>query len=237
MGGTVTDSFRAKKMSNSVRTGINSPSSGLQKGSSGNIVQELVFSKTIAEKKAWEIVTGSNETGWTLTAILPSLVTGPGLKYHPTSESNKIVKSLGSKDPNMIFGGVPISIGTVDIRDVAAAHITAAFWEGAKGERYLITNESLNFAGMGTLIAKKYAPEYPIVTKSIPSILEPLIWLVAPYTGQGIDRKFVSKNFGHETFLDNSRSKDELGMEYMSPEQSLQEMYQQMIDNGAISKA
>jgi dihydroflavonol-4-reductase len=42
---------------------------------------------------------------------------------------------------------------------------------------------------------------------------------------------------GHDWSADNSKSKDRLGLNYRSLELSINEMFQQMIDQGAFKKS
>lgn len=135
----------------------------------------------------------------------------------------------------MAAGVPPMGIAMVDVRDVTAAHIAAAYLPDAKG-RHIVCNQSLMFSDIGQAIAKKYGKEYPIAATAMPPFLYSLVWLAAPYTGQGLDRTFVSKNWNVPCVFDNSKSKTELGMEYIPMEQTFQEMYQQLIDNKVVSK-
>lgn len=193
------------------------------------------LSKTLAEQKAWMIA--GSQTQWSMCAIMPVLVVGPGVKYHGTSTSFSLIRNLGNNDSSMALGAPPLTWGTVDVRDVATAHIVAAFAEDeVDGGRYILSNEVLPYPEMGKLIAKKYSPEYSIVQSALPWYLKYLIWLVAPYAGQGLSRSFVANNFGYPIYIDNSKSIKGLGMEYIPPEQSLQEMFQQLIDNDVVAK-
>jgi hypothetical protein len=63
-----------------------------------------------------------------------------------------------------------------------------------------------------------------------------LLWLIAPYLGIGISRKFVMNNINVPIKFDNSKSKNELGIQYRPLETTLKEMFQQMLDAGAIPK-
>jgi nucleoside-diphosphate-sugar epimerase len=155
------------------------------------------------------------------------------LKYHESSESFKTLKSLGSNDPNMALGAPEVGFAIVDVREVAAAHIAAAYLENASG-RYILSGHSTSPPDIAKVIAKKYSPEYPVVTSAFPYFLWPLIWLVAPYTGQGMDRRFILGNLSCKIHVDNSKSKEELGIEYRSLEETCQEMYQSLIDNDAV---
>jgi len=95
--------------------------------------QPYSYSKTVAEKKAWEIANAQNQ--WDLVVINPSFVMGPFLNpSHTTSESINIVKQLG--DGTMKSGVPKFGIGLVDVRDVAEAHLQAGMNPKASG-RYI----------------------------------------------------------------------------------------------------
>ena len=190
------------------------------------------LSKTMAEQAAWTIA--GSQTQWRLCTINPSLVIGPGVKYHASSESFTLMKSLGSKDdPNNALGVANLGLGVVDVRDVASAHIAAAYLDDAGG-RYICSAHNTSLPELAQSIGNKYYPEYPIVMRTIPNFLMPLIWLLAPYTGQGIDRTFVRGNWGYKPNFDHSKMERELGMEFRPLNESIQEMFQQFIDNKAI---
>jgi dihydroflavonol-4-reductase len=63
-----------------------------------------------------------------------------------------------------------------------------------------------------------------------------LLWLIAPYLGLGITRRFVWNNIDVPIKFDNSKSKNELGIQYRPLETTMKEMFQQMLDAGAIPK-
>ena len=46
----------------------------------------------------------------------------------------------------------------------------------------------------------------------------------------------ISNNFGHPWRADNSKSKKDLGIEYTPIESCIENMFQQMIDNGIDKK-
>ena len=62
-----------------------------------------------------------------------------------------------------------------------------------------------------------------------------LFWLVGPYVG--VSRQFIHNNVDIPLQLDNTKSKTELGIEYRPLEETLQEMFQVLVDNGAVKKA
>ena len=95
--------------------------------------QPYSYSKTLAEKKAWEMA--NQQTRWDLVTINPALVMGPPLNPEAvTSESFNILKQLG--DGTMKMGAPKMGLGLVDVRDVAEAHYQAGFKPEAQG-RYI----------------------------------------------------------------------------------------------------
>lgn len=84
--------------------------------------QPYSYSKTLAEKKAWEIAHSQQQ--WDLVTINMSLVMGPPLNAHyTTSESILFLKQLGNG--TLRFGAPKMGFGLVDVRDVAEAHLRA----------------------------------------------------------------------------------------------------------------
>jgi nucleoside-diphosphate-sugar epimerase len=189
--------------------------------------QPYSFSKIMAELAAWEIAGSQNQ--WTLTTINPALVMGPGVMCHESSESFDILKQLGGGD--MKSGAPNVSMGIVDVREVAHAHIVAAYKSSVKG-RHILCGHCSGFSEMAASLRKFY-PEYPIPTTAVPKML---LWLIAPYLGLGITRRFVWNNIDVPLKLDNSKSKNELGIQYRPLDITLKEMFQQMLDAGAIKK-
>ena len=48
-------------------------------------------------------------------------------------------------------------------------------------------------------------------------------------------RKMITKNMGHRWRADNGKSREKLGIEYRSIRSSINEMFQQMIDEGHLN--
>ncbi|MCG6928675.1 MAG: NAD-dependent epimerase/dehydratase family protein, partial [Acidobacteria bacterium] len=85
--------------------------------------QPYSYSKTVAEREAWRIAEAQSR--WDLVVVNPSLVIGPGINPHATSESFSLIRQFG--DGSMKSGVPFIGIGAVDVRDLARAHLQAAF--------------------------------------------------------------------------------------------------------------
>ena len=184
------------------------------------------YSKVQAEKTAWEISKEQNR--WDLVVINPSFVLGPGINPYGTSESFNIMKQFGDGTTKM---GVPkVGMSCVDVRDVAEAHFRAAFTPGAKG-RHIVSSESFNFLSLAQLLHEKFGRDYPLPKSSLPKWL---VWLVGPMVG--FSRQYVRDNVNIECPADNSKSKNELGMEYIPIKRSINEFFQQVINSGAFNK-
>lgn len=182
------------------------------------------YSKTEAEKEAWKIAGSQNQ--WELVTINPSLVMGPGLNANATSESFNMITQMG--DGSQKLGAPDAGFGVVDVRDVAEAHLGVAYIPAAKG-RYIISGHNTNLLEMAATLLPKYGKDYPIPRRSLPKWL---IWFLAPMIAPGITRKMVSRNFGYPWKGDNSKSVRELGMTYRPLAETMNDFFQQMVDNG-----
>lgn len=183
------------------------------------------LSKTLAEQAAW-VVAGSQEQ-FTLTVVCPSLVLGPGVKYHESSESFAIMKKFASGE--FAQGCPEISVSVVDVRDVAHAHVLAAYHPSAGG-RFLITGTDTNFLQMGLALGSRF-PKYPFPKKGMNKWI---IYLLAPYLPGGLTRKYVKNNIGIPLKTDNSKSKNVLEMTYRPMEDTLSDMFEQLLDEDVV---
>ncbi|WP_205727869.1 NAD-dependent epimerase/dehydratase family protein [Flammeovirga pectinis] len=184
--------------------------------------QPYNYSKTVAELAAWEI--NKAQGRWDLVVINPSFVLGPGINPKSTSESFNIMKQIG--DGTLKMGAPGLHIGIVDVRDLAIAHYNAGFTPEAEG-RHIISNESLTLLEMVDLLRDKYGANYPFPKKELPKWL---VWLVGPL--QGIPRKMVSLNFGYKWLVDNTKSKEKLGMQYRESKDTMNDFFGQLVEAG-----
>jgi len=189
--------------------------------------QPYSYSKTLAEKKAWEITKAQNR--WDLVTVNMSLVLGPPLNPKATtSESTNILKMLGGGDMKM--GAPKMGIGLVDVRDVATAHVKAGFTPEAKG-RYITSAHNTNFLELGTTLLPKYGDNYPLPKKAMPKWL---LMLVGPMANKLFTRKFIRNNVNIPWKADNSKIKNELGMNFRPMKETMEDSFQAMIDSGLI---
>ena len=189
--------------------------------------QAYSYSKTEAEKAAWSIA--EQQDRWDLVVINPSLVLGPGVNPYATSESFSMVKQFG--DGTMKSGAPRYGMGAVDVRDLAGAHLAAAYLPEAHG-RHIISGCNSDFFAMAQTLIPKYGDKYPLPRKPMAKWL---VWAVAPMVNKAMTRKIVSLNVNVPWKADNSKSIRELGVSYRPLEETLGDMFQQMIDNDVFA--
>lgn len=118
-----------------------------------------LYSKTLAEKKAWEMV--KDKEGISLATIAPAFILGPMLSSRVDGESVEFIKGFleGTSSPLIAR---PFPSGVVDVRDVAVAHVSAMEIEAAGGKRFLACHETA-YSGMklANMIRDKFKA-YPI---------------------------------------------------------------------------
>ena len=190
--------------------------------------QAYSYSKTVAEREAWMLADAQDQ--WDLVTINPSLVIGPGTKPTATSESFSIVKQLG--DGTMSTGAPRYGIGVVDVREVAEAHLAAAFLSSAQG-RHILSGTNTDFLEMGLALSDRFGKSHPLPKRAAPKFL---IWLIGPLLNKNLTRKVVSLNVDVPWKADNSKSIRDLGINYRPMQESLEEMFQQMIDSGQVKR-
>jgi len=186
------------------------------------------FSKTVAEQEAWNLAKSQNQ--WDLVTINPSLVIGPGINPHATSESFNILKQLGD---GTFKSGIPdIGMGVVDVREVASAHFEAGFRPEASG-RYIVNAHNSSFFQMAQTLLPDFGKNYPIPRKRIPKFL---LLMLGPVIDKRITRKYVARNVNLPFKADHSKSIRELGISYRTEKESMVEFFQQAIEAGAFDK-
>lgn len=190
--------------------------------------QPYSYSKTVAEREAWKIAGAQKR--WDLVSINPSLVVGPGINPHATSESFEIVRQMG--DGRMKMGAPDLRIGAVDVRDVADAHMRAAFTSAANG-RYIVSGHDTSLPAMAATLLERYGGKYQIPRRILPKWL---VWMVAPLTNRGITRRIVARNVGLPWRADNRRSRDELAIRYRPLAETMNDFFAQLIESGQLGR-
>jgi len=171
------------------------------------------LSKTLAEKAAWELVEKAD--GVKMKTINPAFVIGPVLSARTDATSIKVVKGMlehpkGEK-------ASPACFGVVDVRDVAKAHIQAALYTGKtptrESARYLVSSEtSYTMFEMADMMRDEYGAKYSIPT-------------VAGDPPKARHQRSVKK------------ARDELGIDFIPPEKSFNDMAESLIRFNLVSPA
>jgi nucleoside-diphosphate-sugar epimerase len=189
--------------------------------------QPYSYSKTVAEREAWEIAEKQDQ--WDLVTINPCLVLGPPLNPHnTTSESFTILKQMG--DGTYKTGVPDIGMGVVDVRDVAAAHFKAGFIPEAKG-RYITCAHNSSFLSFAKELLPKYGKNYPIPKKALPKWL---LSMIGPLMDKTVTRKFIRNNVNIPWKADNSKIRKDLGMEFIPLRQTMEDSFQVLIDEKIV---
>ena len=138
-------------------------------------------SKTLAERRAWEIMEQAGRRD-ALAVINPSGIFGPLLDEDPGTSAILIQRLLNGSVPAL--PRIPITI--IDVRDVAAAHVAAMTAPEAGGRRFPMAERTLSFKQVADLLAEHY-PQKRIPRRQMPD------WAVRLY---GLFDRDVRGNLG-----------------------------------------
>lgn len=185
--------------------------------------EPYAYSKTLAEKEAWRLA--ANQEQWDLVTINPTMILGPSLSDTPTSESFSIIRMM--IDGTARLGAPRVGVSVVDVREVAQAHIAAAFLPKAHG-RYIVSAEDTDIVALTGTLLPRFGRSLPLPRRALPL---PVVLAMAPRLGQ--TRAFVRRNVGYTVRSDASRSRRELGTRYRPVQASMEEMVVQMLNQRA----
>jgi nucleoside-diphosphate-sugar epimerase len=175
--------------------------------------QPYSYSKTVAEKEAWNIASGQSR--WELVTVHPGFVLGPSLT--PRTDSTSIDFMISFMKGQFRFGSPDLWFGIVDVRDAALMHILAAFNPDASG-RYIAVEGSHSMTTISGMITSQSAGKYKASSRALPSFL---FYLFGPLMGFSL--KYVKRNIGIPISFDNSKAKEELGMIFRPLEETIRD--------------
>jgi len=175
------------------------------------------YAKTVAERAAWDAEAAQDR--WRLVSVNPGLILGPSLA--PASESGSLFLLEELFKGYFFYGAPDFSFTTVDVRDVADAHIAAAEKPDAKG-RYILAAETMtSFHDMARIIRTRYPRGLRIPRTALPHwpvrVLGPAF---------GLTQDYIHKHLGIRFRVDNSRSVHELGLTYRPVEETVLDHYE-----------
>ncbi|WP_217213618.1 NAD-dependent epimerase/dehydratase family protein [Streptomyces sp. AC550_RSS872] len=175
------------------------------------------YAKTVAERAAWDAEAAQDR--WRMVSVNPGLILGPSLT--PASESGSLFL-LDELFKGCFFYGAPdFSFTTVDVREVADAHIAAAENPDAKGRYILAAPTMTSFHEMSRAIRTRYPRDLRLPRTALAHwpvrVLGPAF---------GLTQDYIRKHLGIRFRVDNSRSVSELGLTYRPIEQTLLDHYE-----------
>jgi dihydroflavonol-4-reductase len=121
-------------------------------------------SKTLAERAAWDFMSGSAE----LVTVLPGAVFGPILTTGTIGSVGIVARMLSGK-----MRGIPrIGLEIVDVRDLADVHIRAMTSPDAAGQRFLATGEFMPMAEMARVLREGLGADgRSVPTRQVPDVM------------------------------------------------------------------
>lgn len=174
------------------------------------------YAKVEAEKEAWRLCEAQSR--WTLVTINPGMILGPSLT--PASDSGSLFL-LDEMFKGYFFYGMPdLSLTTVDVREVAKAHVQAARLPQAHGRYILAEKDMISFVEISRIVRKNHKRPYLLPRHQIP---DAVVKMIGPFFG--LTQDYIRKHLGIRFKVDNQRSVSELGIVYRPIEETLRDHY------------
>jgi len=156
-------------------------------------------SKTLAERAAWDFMSGPTE----LVTVLPGAVFGPILTTGTIGSVGIIARMLSGT-----MRAIPrIGLEIVDVRDLADVHIRAMTSPDAAGQRFLATGEFMWMAEMARVLREGLGPDgRSVPTRQVPDV-------VVRFAAQFLDRSLreITPALGRRNRHSNEKARSVLG--------------------------
>lgn len=186
--------------------------------------QPYSFSKTVAEKAAWDFTNTQDQ--FELVVINPGFVLGPSLSKRLDGTSVSTMVEFFSGQFQI---GIPdLFFGLVDVRDVAEAHILALLNENASG-RFITVSTVRSLFELGSQLKGIYGDALPIGLRKLP---KSIFYLMGPFFG--FSWKNIRNNYGIPVRIDSGRSKEILGLAYTDINMTVAEHATQLLEDGLV---
>ncbi|KAG2394219.1 hypothetical protein C9374_003983 [Naegleria lovaniensis] len=187
------------------------------------------YSKTCAEKAAWnymnEVESKYGKDFLELAVINPSTVLGEAVYEKQVNQSHEIISQIVNGNFPVIF---KIGFVVVDVKDVARAHILAMELDMNNSQRFLPSRRERFFIASDTILMKdlvEYLRSDDVygnnkkMLKNLPTTKmegwfgNVLCRVATVFEPQGV-RQFLESNLGRPPKIDNSKSRNVLGVKY-----------------------
>jgi dihydroflavonol-4-reductase len=172
-------------------------------------ISAYAISKTLAERAAWEAVAGSKLE---LATVNPALVLGPLVDRRAGSSVGLLRMMMRGRMPI-----VPnISVGVVDVRDVATVHLRAMLVPDAAGRRFLISAGSRSLREIGAEVARAFpAFRHRMPKATLPDGFIRLAARFMPVAATAVPELGVVRS------VDTGPAQTLLGVRFRSPEEAI----------------
>ncbi|EAS07176.1 cinnamoyl-CoA reductase (macronuclear) [Tetrahymena thermophila SB210] len=185
-------------------------------------------SKTLAEKKAWEIYE-KNKSKIKMTIILPGYIQGPSFHSNDCVSADFVLKVMKNELP-----GIPkVSFATIDVRDCALAHVIPLDedkFELTNGKRYLLTEGTYWMYDLIQILKEEFQqykykfPSFTVESKTLLNIagcMDKQIELIKPY-------------FQRRIIYDNTPTMDDMNIRFRHHRTTILEFAYDLIKKGII---
>jgi dihydroflavonol-4-reductase len=174
------------------------------------------FSKTQAERAAWDFM-AREKLGFDLVVMNPFLVIGPSHTRTINTSAQTFADMANGKTPAIMA----LTWGVVDVRDVAEAHLRAAFTPTAQG-RHLLVAGHLTMAEAATVLRDMgFGARVP--RRDLSGGFGTALMKLASYTqGAGVG-SYLRTHLGRVPRFDTSKAERDLGMVWTTPDLALRD--------------
>ncbi len=183
-------------------------------------------SKTLAERAAWDFVAAlAGDERFELAVINPGFVLGPMMSDVGGTSAELIKRLLKREMPACPKRGG----ATVDVRDVARAHVSAMTAEAAAGQRYICAGRNVWLQDMAKCLAAEFGPRgYKVPTGHLPYWA---LWLASRF-----DRtlRMTLASVGRAEEVSNEKALRELGWSQRDLSETLVDMGHSAIELGMV---
>jgi dihydroflavonol-4-reductase len=186
----------------------------------GRGVNAYIESKTLAERRAWEIMREAGREA-DLTTINPSAILGPLLDKDPGTSALMVKRLLDGSVPAL--PRIPFVI--VDVRDIAEAHVKAMTDVSARGRRFPMGERSMLMGEVADIVRT-------VATgRRVPRIKMP-DWAVRLYALFDRDVRGILNELGVLKKLDSSGAVALLGRPLLAADRAIADTTRSLIQQG-----
>lgn len=188
------------------------------------------YSKTMAERAAWDFMK-SVKPSFDLVVINPFVVIGPAHTSAINTSNQTFVDMMTGKYPAIMA----LDWGFVDVRDVANAHIAAVEKPKAAG-RYICAAENLTMVETVELIRKYGYSQKKLPKLSMTGAFGTALMKLMSYSQPSGIGTYMRSHLGRHPRFDNSKIRNDLGIVFKPPSESIKDTLADLSKWGQIPK-